>query len=386
MTGPSVMFYVQHLLGIGHLARASRIATAMIDHGMAVTLVTGGLPVAGFPSPGIPHVALPPVAVRDGAFKGLVTASGNVADESYLDHRKGVLLDTFHRLRPDIVMIEAFPFGRKQVRFELLSLIAAVEAARPRPLLVSSLRDILQRRGRPDRDQDTVDLVRRHFDQVLVHGDPTFAGLGDSFPFADQIADKVVYTGLVVPPAPVRTTEAWDVLVSAGGGAVGKDLVTAAVAAAALMPDLARWCVITGPNLPQARFDELSQNLSANVALVRFRSDLASLMTGARLSVSQAGYNTVGDILQAGCNALLVPYAGQGETEQADRADRLARMGRAAVLADTDLTGPTLAAAIRAALSHPMTARLPPVAVDGAGQTARLLQSMVARDPKPIVT
>jgi predicted glycosyltransferase len=372
-----VFFYVQHLLGIGHLARASRVARAMIDEGMAVTLATGGLPVAGFPGPGIPQIALPPVAVRDGAFKGLITATGETADEAYLATRTAMLLDAFHRMKPDVVMLEAFPFGRKQVRFELLPLIAAIEATTPRPALVTSLRDILQRRGRPDRDQETVDLVRRHFDLVLVHGDPSFASLGDSFPFADQIADKIAYTGLVVPPAPPPAADRFNILVSAGGGAVGRELVNAAVAAAALMPDEPNWCIITGPNLPQSEYDRLGTIIAPNVTLARFRPDLASLMRGARLSVSQAGYNTVGDILQAGCNALVVPYTAQGETEQADRADRLARIGRVAVLADTDLSAATLAAAIRHALARPLSPDVLKVAVDGAAQSARILQSLL---------
>ena len=46
---PRVFFYVQHLLGIGHLARASRVADALVADGFDVTIVTGGTPVAGFP-------------------------------------------------------------------------------------------------------------------------------------------------------------------------------------------------------------------------------------------------------------------------------------------------------------------------------------------------
>lgn len=379
MSGVSVFFYVQHLLGIGHLARASRIARAMIDAGMTVTLVTGGLPVAGFPGLGITHVALPPVAVRDGEFKGLVTQTGEPADAAFLAKRTALLLDAFRAAKPDIVMIEAFPFGRKQVRFELLPLIAVVEATHPRPALVTSLRDILQKRVNPERDQATVDLVRRHFDLVLVHGDPAFASLGDSFPFADQIADKVAYTGLVVPPPTPPAVEHFDILVSAGGGAVGIDLVTAAVAAAVQMPDLRKWCIITGPNLPQVDFDGLAQGLSSNVTLVRFRPDLARLMTGARLSVSQAGYNTVGDILQAGCTALLVPYAGHGETEQADRAERLARIGRVSVLSEIDASGTTLVSAIRQALACPFSANGRQIAVDGATRSADLLLQLALR-------
>jgi len=378
MSGHRVLFYVQHLLGIGHLARASRIARALIDSGMEVTLVTGGLPVPGFPEPEIAHLALPPVAVADGGFKGLYDAEGRPADDAYLAARRDMLLAAFQQIKPDIVITEAFPFGRRQMRFELLPLLEAIRDARPRPLLAASVRDILQRGGRLDRNQETVDQIRDYFDLVLIHGDPAFAALGDSFPLADQIADKVVYTGLVCPAPPAPASEAFDVIVSAGGGAVGGELVGAAIAAAAMMPDLARWCILTGPNLPQAAFDALAATTPPNVTLDRFRRDLASLMSGARLSVSQAGYNTVGDILQAGCRALLVPYSAQGETEQADRAALLARAGRVSVLSSDAVTPEDMAAAIRHALAAPLLQTALPVATDGARETARILRDHLA--------
>ncbi|MGO6906718.1 glycosyl transferase, partial [Rhizobium ruizarguesonis] len=53
MTAPRIFFYVQHLLGIGHIARASRIANALVKDGFDVTVVTGGLPVPCFPGEGI---------------------------------------------------------------------------------------------------------------------------------------------------------------------------------------------------------------------------------------------------------------------------------------------------------------------------------------------
>ena len=59
----------------------------------------------------------------------------------------------------------------------------------------------------------------------------------------------------------------------------------------------------------------------------RFRKDLAGLMASARVSVSQAGYNTVCDMLVAGCQSVLVPYASGGETEQSLRAESWRRWG-----------------------------------------------------------
>ncbi len=379
MSSFSVFFYVQHLLGIGHLARASRIASALKARGAHVTFVTGGLPVKGFPAEDLDHIALPPLAVGDGGFSGLFDGQGGRANPDYLDARRDRLLEAFEDTAPDIVITEAFPFGRRQMRFELLPLIAAIEAGSSRPKLVASVRDILQARAKPGRDAETVEMVRAHYDRVMVHGDPSFAALEDSFPFAAEIAHKVSYTGIVCPPRPEPSPQRFDVIVSAGGGAVGVGLVAAAIEAARLLPDLRRWCVITGPNLPARDYNRFVAGAPENVAIFRFRTDFANLLASARLSVSQAGYNTVADILQAGCRALLVPFAAQGETEQTERALRLENLGRAVTLREADLNGATMAGAIRRALAQSADTILSREATDGAARSADLLANLVVR-------
>ena len=82
----------------------------------------------------------------------------------------------------------------------------------------------------------------RYFDLVMVHGDPAFARLEETFPLADAIKDKVAYTGLVAAPRPPEATEQFDVLISAGGGAAGSRLVRSAVAAAKLSTGRS-WCL-----------------------------------------------------------------------------------------------------------------------------------------------
>lgn len=146
---PSVFFYVQHLLGIGHIARASRVANALQADGFDVVLVTGGTPVPGFPGEGIRHVELPPIAVSDGSFSGLVDSSGKPVDDDFKKLRTDMLIGAYHGAKPDIVIIEAFPFGRRQVRFELLPLLHEIEDSEPRPLVMTSLRDILQEKPNP---------------------------------------------------------------------------------------------------------------------------------------------------------------------------------------------------------------------------------------------
>ncbi|MGO8654589.1 glycosyl transferase, partial [Rhizobium ruizarguesonis] len=179
------------MLGIGHIARASRIANALVKDGFDVTVVTGGLPVPGFPGEGIKTVALPAVVASNAGFSGLADADGRPAGEDFLHARRQLLLDAFHAARPNVVIIEAFPFGRRQMRFELLPLLEAIEKAEPRPKLLSSVRDILQENRKAGRDAETVTLVKDHFDAVLVHGDPDFVRLEDTFPLTSEIADRL---------------------------------------------------------------------------------------------------------------------------------------------------------------------------------------------------
>ena len=55
------------------------------------------------------------------------------------------------------------------------------------------------------------------------------------------------------------------------------------------------------------------------------RSDFPRLLGRCQVSVSQAGYNTVLDILRARCRAVVVPYAEAGQLEQGLRAQALAQ-------------------------------------------------------------
>ena len=142
------------------------------------------------------------------------------------------------------------------------------------------------------------------------------------------------------------------------------------------MPGSRGWALITGPNLPQEDFDEAPQAAPDGLSLFRFREDFPSLLAGAELSVSQAGYNTVCDVLLAGCRSLLVPFSAGGETEQTARSVRLQQLGLAVALPEEGLTGVMLAKAITKALAAPK----PPSStldLDGARGSARLLRNLL---------
>ena len=357
--------------------RARRIVLAMRDDDFQVCMVTGGMPLPGFDVPDVEHIALPPMAVSMAESGALVNASGEPIDDAFKRQRSEMLLDAYRRVKPDIVILEAFPFGRRQVRFELLPLIDIIKASLPRPILLASIRDILQERVKPIRDAETVRTIKTDFDKVLVHGDPVFANLASSFASADEIAEQVIYTGLVSGPLPAPAKRRFSIVVSAGGGAVGAELVRTAIEASRHLPDTLTWLVITGPNLPQQDIQQITDSAPSNVSVEIFCEDFTSLLAGAQLSISQAGYNTVSDVLQAGCRSVLVPFSSGGETEQAARAARLEELSLATVVSEDQLSAQHLTSAIQQAMTSP-SPHSPPIVIDtdGARNTSRILRDL----------
>jgi predicted glycosyltransferase len=375
-----VFFYVQHLLGIGHVVRAARICHGLRQAGFAVELVLGGVPNTGLDLTGLSVMQLPPLKAAAGTFRELLTEKDEPATPEMKAVRRGALLAALERADPHVLLIEAFPFARRQMRFELLPLLQSAWGRSPRPLIVSSIRDVLQESRKPGRAEETIDLLRRYFDHVIVHGAHEIFPLATTFPLAHRIADMTAYSGLVGPEpglANKRGSNSADVIVSAGGGAVGRRLLETAIETKphSALAD-ARWLVVTGPNASEADCARLARGAGRGVVIERFVPDLAGLLRSATLSISQGGYNTAADILATGCRAVLVPFAAGGQTEQARRAALLETRGFAVVLAEAAFSPETLARAIDRALALP-----PPVPLnfDGAARTAAILQDLLAR-------
>lgn len=376
MTARRCLFWVQSLLGSGHLRRALLAAEALAARGVAVTLANGGLPPPWAVREGVELVQLPPLIVKGMDFAHLVEPDGTSASPALHEERRRRLLTLLEETAPDVLITEMFPFGRRGFRGELLPLLEAARARTVRPLIVASVRDVLVSKPDPRRYGWMVEICLAYYDRVLVHGDERLLPFAASFPLAERLGDRVVHTGYVVPPPIPALAEPGPipaVLVSAGGGAVGDRLLPTALAARRHSRlGSAPWLLVGGQNLPEAALAELATATDRDVNLVRFRPDLPALMAAAEVSVSQAGYNTVAEGLALGARMVLVPFAADGEDEQTRRAERLAELGLVETVAETALTPETLAAAIDRAATKPRPA-VPAWAFDGAARTAELL-------------
>lgn len=397
-----VFFYVQHLLGIGHLRRAATLSRALARGGFDVLLVSGGAPVPGLDTRGARFHQLPPLRARDEGLRELARLDGTPLDETFRTRRTQALVGLLRVEAPDILITEQFPFGRTQLRFELLPLLGAAKSLPRPPRIVASIRDVLRESVSAARVAQTLATFDSFFDAVLVHADPKLVSLDRSFAGWAHLAARAHYTGYVAEADRVAAGGArpdldpdpdtdpgpdlgapehgtGEVVVSIGGGAVGGPLLRAALAARPLT-SLAdrRWRLLVGDNLPPAErralaADRHALTAAAGVCIEPARRDFTSLLAGSALSISQAGYNTVVETLVHGDRAVLVPFATPRETEQARRAKELADRGLVQTVPAEGLDARALAAAVDRAMAGPSIRSFPRCDANGGPATALLL-------------
>jgi predicted glycosyltransferase len=339
---PPLLFYCQHSVGLGHLTRSYTLCAHLAEWYRVVLVCGGALPDSIEPPPGVEVVALPPLGVGSGA--RFVSHDPSLSVERAWSVRGELLLRTLRTVRPAVVVVELFPFGRAKFARELVPLLERAREAGA--MTACSVRDILVtgRENQARHDERACRLANAHLDAVLVHSDPRFARLDETFGPIDALEVPVRYTGFVVGGRSRPVARERRVVVSAGGGLVGEPLLHAAIDAHRIgtgMPMRA----IAGPLMPDDAFERLRVHADGvpELELVRSVPDVAQELAAASAAVSQAGYNTTLEIVRAGVPAVVVPYATPEEDEQLRRARRLARLGALRVL-DPDRLDPAVLA------------------------------------------
>ncbi len=304
--------------------------------------------------------------------------------------RTALLLETLETTAPDVFLVELFPFGRKRFAFELvpaLERFAAMKRTRGHGAALCSVRDILvEKSDQAKFERRALGWLNEFFDGVLVHADPRLVRFEETFARMEAIVPEIVYTGYVTEPpplaeeveslraslglTPVAEGGAPLVVASAGGGAVGGDVVAAAVEACALLETPHQCRAFAGPfatDETMARLARLTRE-SPHVHVARFTDCFPTHLAVAQLSVSMAGYNTTMALLAAGTYGLVHPF--DQNREQRMRATRLVERGAVGMLEREDLHPPRLAARMAAALRSPRTTAHG-VDLDGAAASAR---------------
>jgi predicted glycosyltransferase len=373
-----IMIYVQHLLGVGHLRRANYLASALAAAGLKVDLVSGGNPVDLVLANGVNFHQLVPAHCRDAQFNPVLDQYNNPIDDDWKSKRTHQLLEIYNTCQPDCLITETFPFGRRMFRFELVPLIDQAKKSQSRPLLISSIRDILQPKSWPERNLEICDRINSVYDHILVHADPDLSVLSDSFALADQIENKVSYTGYILEDSSseISVESQYDVIVSVGGSNTGLAILeTAILARQASAAAHLSWLLLVPKSIDDQTFQKLQSNQDSNLTIQRNRPDFAHLLQRAQLSISQAGYNTMMNILESKTRSIVIPFSNGNEIEQQIRADLFAKNGRVVSIRSPDLSTDSLAKTIDITLAKQV--QIKQYKTNGAVESANLITHWV---------
>ena len=386
-----IIFYCQHVLGVGHLFRSLEICKALTGH--EVLLISGG-PQIQTPVPHHVRIVRLPELQMDTGFKGLFSSDPHTSLGQIKEKRKKKLLTLFEKEKPALFVVELYPFGRKAFRFELDPLLAAIRDQKTSPSgVICSVRDILvEKEDRQKHEGRAADTLNRFFDAVLVHSDPKLIKIEETFWRHAEIRIPLFYTGYIAekPPPNARhqirnrlqmKDKELLIVASAGGGSVGRPLLESAIHAFRQFSgdSSARLMVYSGPYMAPQDFAFLKSLAGRNIQVEKFTSEFLAYLAAADLSISMGGYNTSMNILACGIPALVWPFG--LNREQRLRAERLAERAALRILSDEDLQSHRLAEILAKTLTEPHPGKLD-INLDGAANTAHWLENWVTESKR----
>jgi len=346
-SGARFLFYTNELVGFGHLRRQLALAARLsaMDAATTTSLIVTGSPVEPYFSlpPGVDAVKLP-TRTRDET--GNHTGALLVELSELQDLRSKIALVAAMAFRPTVMVVDKLPLGPAG---ELLPTLEAIRAS-SHCKVVLGLRDLddSPERVRANWGDARREILERYYDAILVYGPAGTPDALDCMGWHD-LRVPVAHVGYVSPalptPAPADV-QARYVLATAGSGRSGFTVLSAFLQALALAPLHCRSIILTGPLMDPGEKEQLhAMAAGLDVEVWEFRTDIASLISGALGVVGMAGYNTVAESVQARKPLLLVPRVRPGQ-EQLIRARFLAERGLVDMIHPDELTPATMRSAL----------------------------------------
>ena len=394
-----VYFPVESLVGLGHFNRTGKLVREMVSSGLEVSVASGTFVDEDRFFAGARTIALPAYVFTAGSGDsftlgpdGTRTILPEFNERAQENARIKAHLDNIERRRPNILITEFWPFDRSALDREMESLLiaskmeavkASTRLAGDNSLRLISVRDVMdtpneenltpeELEAKAACEEWTVNMINDNYHAVLVHGDPRFISLSETFAAADKIKAEIIYTGYVIDDLSERAVangNAAPFLVSCGSGVDGQEMIFSFLTAWEKLLERAGDDVrdltsrpvhiICGPRFAGEHYenvcewaDDLRERFDIDICVEKYRTDFTSLLAKASFSLSLAGYNTTLETLAIGTPALFIPkYAyARGNIafslEQMYRLERLQEKGFASYAHPSDVQNAELFAGL----------------------------------------
>lgn len=306
---------LQYSNGVGHMVRCSAIAEALSSISR-VTLFSGGVPIEGYSPPsGVDFVQMP--ALRWDFVAGATPqpAASGLSLSGVERMRSKLLVESYLRTRPQIIIIEWFPFAPGRYGETLSELFTAIDKEEKRPVVLCSIRSTPSAKMWDSRtDPVWVNRqLRENFSGVLHHVDPRLFPLASLGAYAQTALSNVPVwqTGFVrrkLVRMDDRRPSKGLLLAVGGGSAVGARLLRRWInAAKAGSPDLFPINAICGPQMAASDRQDVRAEQAENITVHDRVEDLDDLIRSSSAIVCLGGYNTLVEALSLGKPVLAFP-------------------------------------------------------------------------------
>lgn len=216
-----------------------------------------------------------------------------------------------------IMIFEGFPFCRHNwmdcgVEDQLVSCREEGKS------IICSIRDIVipWAPEAEKRIQETIYYLNEYFDLVLVHSDPNFCRLEDSFPHVEMIDVPIEYTGYVTQPWDYKLEKRQGTLVSSGmNGKTCNDVFEYALKDTTL-PKPLKFCIGKETDYNMTKLHNHQTFYAPSE--INYRN----MLSKCQMAVNQCGYNTFTDIVVTKTPVHWIPFVDEFDSwDQKKRVD-----------------------------------------------------------------
>lgn len=344
-----LLVYSHDAFGLGNIRRMLKICDQLSREipDLSILLLTGSSMVHSFRlSPKVDYVKLP--CVHRQARNKYISKYLRTSFKEISQMRDDLIFAAFRGFRPHIVLVDKVPVG---IKGELLRSIEWLKSEQPNSKLILGLRDILDDPEHVRKlweRKNFYDTLERLYDSIWVFGSAKVYDMVAEYGFPENIARKLNYCGYIMQSPALRDKDdvrrelglgpnGKFVLVTAGGGGDGYDLMKAYLKSLRLLGARAQVhleepihsVLILGPEMPLHKKERLLQKVGPAPGVVKvmdFSTEILNYMNAADLVLSMGGYNTMCEILTLEKRAIVVPRV-RPVTEQWIRTRRLQALG-----------------------------------------------------------
>lgn len=377
MSLPKIIIHCQYVYGLGHFVRALHLAQGLSKY-FDVYFLNGGEPVKNFDiDTAIQFIQLPAIYKKEDSTE-LSSVSEHLTLSKCFELRDEIIFETIQKIKPDVVITEHFPFGFL-FKKEATKLIDYAKKSNTKTKIVCSVRDVIESSKGGTNDPDTVNILNKLYDLLLIHGDEKLISMSSSFPLFTKIKTPIVYTGYVIDEnlssSAIRSK---NILVSVAGGRVGSELLNAVIKAFELIREKCQHNLVVFNGAFNKDFEGLLQDDRIKYSTFN-RYEFLKQLAQSDITISLGGYNSMSESLYAGNKIVIYNREFLGSNEEQDiRISTFKNLGLIDLITLKDLDVEKLASVLLTQINKKdQKDRLSKINFDGVKNTVSQIKQLV---------